>query len=219
MSARLVNEFVKQSYDILSKHKLNEKRHKNYLLPANIIVPRDAGIVLPILPKLKGWQAVVSMPLEVGITKLAGMNVVRFDYPEAKGIDVYGNLYEGLKKTINESIKTIKENKFDKYFIHFKETDIPGHDNKPKEKVKMIELIDKTFFKFLKEDVENLELVVTGDHASPCELHGHAADPVPLIHFGKDKHDDIKRFTEYECIEGYYGKLMGKDVLKKVEFL
>ena len=218
LSAKLVNEFVKQSYEILKSHKLNEKRKRNYMLPANIILPRDAGNILPDLPQKKDWAAIVSMPLEIGIAKLAGMNVLRFTYPEMKNNNVYDHLFKGLKKTIDESMKAIKENKFDKYFIHFKETDIPGHDNKPKEKKKMIELIDKKFFKFLKNKVDDLELVVTGDHSTPCELKSHSADLVPLLHYGKGKNDDVNRFTEFSCLEGYYGKLLGKQVLKTVDF-
>ncbi|MFA4887382.1 MAG: phosphoglycerate mutase, partial [Candidatus Nanoarchaeia archaeon] len=36
-TARLVNEFVKQSYHVLNNHLINQKRKKNSLLPANII--------------------------------------------------------------------------------------------------------------------------------------------------------------------------------------
>ena len=222
LSANLVNEFVKKSYEVLNKDLINEKRNKKYLLAANIIVPRDAGIILPELPKMKGWGAVVSMPLELGITKLAGMGVLKFDYPEMKSTNVYDHLFKGLKKTIDESIKAIKERKYDKYFIHFKEIDIPGHDNKPLEKKKMIEIIDKRFFKFLRKKVDDLELVVTGDHSSPCELNAHSADPVPLIHYNPkiQKNDDVQRFTEHECIEnGSYGKLMGKNILKTFGFI
>ena len=222
VSAALINEFVKQSQEILSKHPINIKRKNNYLLPANVIVPRDAGNTLPELPPRKGWTAVVSMPLEVGITKLAGMNVIKFEYPEMKSKDVYDNLFKGLKLTIKESIKAIKEGNSKNYFIHFKETDIPGHDNRPKEKKKMIELIDKKFFKFLRKKVDDLELVVTGDHSTPCELKSHTSDSVPLIHYNLklEKKDDVQRFTEHECLEnGSYGKILGKNVLKTVGFI
>ena len=167
--------------------------------------------------KKKNWAAIVSMPLEIGLCKLAGMEILKFDYPESKSKDVYENLFDGLNKTIETSIKNIKENKFNYYFVHFKETDIPGHDNKPKEKVKMIELLDKKFFRFLK-DLKNVELVVTGDHSTPCELKGHSADPVPLMHFDNKSGDVIDQFDEESCKEGSYGKLYGKDVLKKVGF-
>lgn len=218
LTANLVNDFVKQSNHVLKDCEINKKRRKKYLLEANVVVPRDAGDVLPELPQKNGWGAVVSMPLEIGITKLAGMNVLRFQYPEMKSHDVYDHLFDGLKKTIDECINVLKDGRFDKYFIHFKETDIPGHDNKPKEKKKMIELIDKKFFKFLRKSVDDLELAITGDHASPCELKSHSADPVPLLHFGKGKNDDVTRFTEKLSLNGHYGKLLGKNVLKTIGF-
>lgn len=215
-TAMLVNKFIDQARQVLKEHSVNKKRKKSYLLEANVIIPRDAGIILPKLPQKKDWTSVVSMPLEIGITKLAGMNVHKFEYPPTKK-DVYTQLYEGLDKTIKESIKIIKKAKTKNYFIHFKETDIPGHDNKPLEKVKMIETIDKKFFKFLKE-IKDIELVVTGDHSSPCELLNHSADHVPLMHYGKQKKDLVDKFNEQECLEGHYKKMYGKDVLKKVGF-
>jgi 2,3-bisphosphoglycerate-independent phosphoglycerate mutase len=218
MGARVVNEFVKQSYEVLKDHPINQRRKKRYLLPANILLPRDAGTFLPELEARTGWTAVVAMPLEIGITKLSGMHVLKFEYPEVKNNDVYAHLKKGLKLTIKESINAIKERKFEKYFIHFKETDIPGHDNRAKEKKKYIEMIDKKFFKYLR-NIPNLELVVTGDHSTPCEMKGHSKDPVPLIHFGRGKTDDVLRFTEAECMNGDYGKIYGKDVLKKTGFL
>lgn len=220
LSARLVNDFTKKSYEVLKENELNIQRRKKYLLEANVILTRDAGVMLPVLPKKREWGAVVSMPLEIGITKLAGMHVLKFEYPEMKSREVYDNLYDGLKTTIKESIKHIKERKYEKYFIHFKEIDIPGHDNNPKEKKKMIELVDKKFFKFLRKlsKKEKLELVVTGDHSTPCEMKGHSSDPVPLLHFGAEKKDCINRFNEEDCLDGHYGKLYGKEVLKKVGF-
>ncbi len=215
-SAKIVNKFVEQTRQILKNHEVNRKRNKKMLLEANIIIPRDAGTILPKLPKKKNWGAIVSMPLETGIAKLSSMEVLNFEYPETEN-DVYEQLYEGLNKTIKESIKQISLGKYEKYLVHFKETDIPGHDNKPLDKVKMIEIIDKKFFRFVK-DIKDVELIVTGDHSSPCEIYGHSADHVPLLHLGKPKKDVVERFTEQECLEGHYGRLYGKDVIKKLEF-
>src|SRR3989338_5018528 len=217
LTANVINEFVNQSQEILKNHPINKKRNGKYLLEANCILLRDAGTILPELPQKYNWGAVVSMPLEIGIAKLAGMKVLSFENPENKSNDIYENLYVSLNKAIDISIKKLKEVKYQNYFIHFKETDIPGHDNKPKEKVKMIELLDKKFFRFLK-DLKNVELVVTGDHSTPCELKGHSADPVPLMHFDNKSGDVIDQFDEESCKEGSYGKLYGKDVLKKVGF-
>ena len=73
------------------------------------------------------------MPLELGFSKLSGMEIFSFDYPKLKKLDAYENLYEGLAKICKYSIKIIKKNNknVDYAYIHIKETDLPGHDNKP----------------------------------------------------------------------------------------
>jgi len=71
------------------------------------------------------------MPLEIGISKAGGMKTFSFPYPDLKKMDVYATLYDGLNKTINFAIKTIKKQHkhYSGCYIQFKETDIPGHDN------------------------------------------------------------------------------------------
>ncbi len=215
-SAKLVNNFIRQSYEILKDHPLNKKRMKNYLLPANVILPRDAGTSLPSLPKKKGWAAVVSMPLEIGLAKLSGMNIISFPLPPVRDANIYPTLYKRLEAEINASKKALQEAKYTKYYLHIKETDIPGHDNKPKDKKSMIEILDKEFFKFLRE--QDYELIITGDHSTPCERKGHSADPVPLLWVGKQKQDSVERFTEAACKKGSLGRMYGKDVLAKMGF-
>ena len=218
-TSNLVNEFVDKAFRILDNHPINQLRRKKGLMPANMLFVRGASVDIPKLKKYKSWMSINSMPLEIGISKASGMKVFSFDYPDLKDIDVYENLYDGLNKTIKFAIKKIKRKH--KYFagcyLQFKETDIPGHDNKPKEKVKMIEIIDKKFFGFLKE-LKDMELIVTGDHASPCETYAHTADHVPLLYYGTEKKDTVERFTEEECLSGHYGKVYGKDVIKKLKF-
>lgn len=216
-SARVVNQFVQQSYCVLNSSLINKNRKKKHLMEANIILPRDAGVGLPTFIKHKNWRAVIGMPLEIGIAKCSGMNILKFNYPEMKGKDVYENLYDGLKETIKASVKAVKAKKFDSYYIHFKETDIPGHDNKPLDKVKMIEMIDSGFFSELRK-IDDIEIVVTGDHSTPCEEKKHSADPVPLIWYNKKFNGDVNRFNEDECRKGSLGKMYGKDVLRRVRF-
>lgn len=215
-SAKLINEFVQQSYDILKKHPVNIKRSKNYLLPANIILPRDAGTALPIFPKKKDWGAVVSMPLEKGLAKLAGMNVLPFTVPPLTTTELYEHLYVSLDLTIKTAKKVLSQGKYSHYYIHIKETDIPGHDNRPLDKKKMIELLDKEFFSFLHE--QQYELILTGDHSTPCEEKKHSHDPVPLLWVGKPKKDTVERFTEKECKKGSLKTLYGKEVLNITGF-
>ena len=216
-TSNILNKFVEQSFEILDKHHVNEERRKKGLLPANVIFARDAGIEKPHLHPMQDWLAVTYMPVETGIAKCAKMGVFKFDYPEMKNFDVYQNLYEGLKKAINFSIKILKKEKknYSYAYLHFKETDLPGHDNKPIEKRDMIEFLDRKFFSFLKRFAEKnkIKVLVTGDHSTPCELKSHSSDPVPLVlcdwHVKKKQ-----KFSEKQAKKGKLGILYGKDVIR-----
>ena len=219
LSAKLVNEFVKQSHELLKNHPINIKRNKKYLLPANVVIPREAGISLISLPKRANWGAIVSSPMEKGILKLSGAQILEINYPEMKDSNVYENLFDGVKEIINFSIKELKQKSYQKYIIHFKELAVASKDNKPLEKKKIIELIDKKFFGFLKDIENDIEFVVTGNYSITSELRTYSADLIPFIHFGKNKINSISRFTENEALKGSYSNLYAKDVLKAIKFL
>jgi 2,3-bisphosphoglycerate-independent phosphoglycerate mutase len=152
-TANIVNEFIEKAYEVLDKHPVNEERRKRGLLPANFLLVRGAGIEIPKLKLYKKWLSVAYMPLEIGFSKQSGMEVFSFDYPKLKKLDAYANLYESLAKACKFSIKVLKKNykKVDYAYIHLKETDTSGHDNKPVEKKLMLEYIDKTLFNFLRK--------------------------------------------------------------------
>ncbi|MCX6750378.1 MAG: hypothetical protein NTZ83_02890 [Candidatus Pacearchaeota archaeon] len=110
-----------------------------------------------------------------------------FEYPELTGIDAYENLWKGLRKACKHAANVIQKNlkRADYVYVHIKETDLPGHDNKPVEKKLMLEYIDITLFKYLRSIVtqNKIKVVVTGDHSTPCKLKGHSADPVPVLFY------------------------------------
>jgi 2,3-bisphosphoglycerate-independent phosphoglycerate mutase len=179
------------------------------------------------------------------------MNIFSFDYPRLKSLDSYENLREGLKKTCSFSIKVLKKNHKDAdyAYIHIKETDLPGHDNKPIEKKIMIEYVDKTLFKFLREFVppKKIKVVVTADHSTPSKLKAHSSDPVPVLFYNakppktkgrittffqtasqkipiylrKNPEEKAKgeKFCEKNARRGSFGRIMGKELLEKVGFL
>ena len=166
-----------------------------------------------------------------------------FDYPKLKNLDAYSNLWQGLKEACEFSEKSIRKNfkDFDYAYIHLKETDLPGHDNKPIEKKHMIEYIDKTFFKFLASFAppNKIKVVVTGDHSTPCKLKAHSADPVPVLFYNqsiprpslfrfkgffntKQKEETMEKkgakFCEKEAKNGELGGFLGKDLFEKTGF-
>lgn len=221
-TVNILNEFLDKAHEVLEAHPINKERKKRGLLPANYLLVRGAGIEPPKLKQYKNWMSPSYMPLEIGFSKVSGMKVSTFEYPKLSGMDSYENLWEGLKKACKFNIKIIKKSlkTFDYVYVHLKETDLPGHDNKPVEKKEMIEYIDKTFFKFLRKFAppNKIKVVVTADHSTPCKLKAHSADPVPVL-FYNDSILKQKKFCEKEARKGTLGKILGKDLLKKIGFV
>src|SRR3989344_609487 len=202
ISADLINEFIEKSSNILEKSKINKDRIKQKLLPANILLTRDAGNSLPNLPKKKNFAAVVGMPLEIGISKLANIKVLKFRYKETDKKDIYKTLIENLRRTIKASLHYIKSTNYKYYYIHFKETDIPGHDGNFNAKKQMLEILDKEFFAHLIK-IKDIKMALTCDHATPVSKKGHSTDKVPLLLF-----DNIKRKKQrFDEIHASKGKL------------
>lgn len=220
-TANIVNDFLEKAFEVLNKHPINESRRQKGLLPANFLLIRGAGIEAPKLKFYKKWMSVSYMPLEKGFSKVCGMTNFAFEYPKSKNVDSYENLWTGLRKACKYSIRAIKRNwkKFDYAYIHLKEVDLPGHDNKPIEKKEMLEYIDRTFFSFLRRfcPPNKIKVVITADHSTPCKLKGHSADPVPVL-FYNDSIPKEKKFNEAEARKGALGKINGKELFVKVGF-
>jgi len=241
-AANILKEFTDKAYEVLNTHPVNEERRRKGLLPANFLLMRGAGVEIPKLRFYKKWMSVSYMPLEKGFAKICGMTSFSFDYPKLKNLDAYSNLWDALKKACEFSEQTIKKNfkDFDYAYIHIKETDLPGHDNKPMEKKHMLEYVDKTLFKFLASFAppNKIKIVVTGDHSTPCRLKAHSADPVPVLFYNQSipkpsffripsffrKTEEAKpeqkgaKFCEREAKKGKLGSFLGKELLEKVGF-
>jgi 2,3-bisphosphoglycerate-independent phosphoglycerate mutase len=146
-----------------------------------------------------------------------------FEYPPLEGIDAYENLWKGLRKACKHATNVIQKNinRADYAYIHIKETDLPGHDNKPVEKKLMLEYIDITLMKYLRSVVtqNKIKVVVTGDHSTPCKLKAHSADPVPVLFYNLGAVPVAKKFCEKECRKGELGRIMGSELLQKVGFV
>ncbi len=201
-SARLVNEFVEKAFKVLNESKVNEKRKKKGLLPANMLLLRGAANKLPRLVNLskkygKKFAIMADMPMEEGIAKLSGMKVVKLPastpYGSAKD-------YKQRAKIVVDSLK-----KFDFIYIHLKGPDLYAHDLDCEGKKESIELVDKAFLKPLLKNVNLSKTVIaiTADHATPCKIGAHTADPVPiLVYSPKIRSDGIVKFSEKQCVKG-----------------
>ena len=222
-TSNLVNEFLERAYEVLENHPVNQERIRKGLMPANYLMVRGAGIESPKLKQYKNWISANYMPLEIGFSNVSGMKNFSFEYPLLKGVDAYENLWKGLRKACKYSMNILKKNmkKADYFYIHIKEVDTPGHDNKPFEKKLMLEYIDITLFRYLRKIApqNKIKIVVTGDHATPCKLKGHSADPVPVLFYpAREVLPKQIKFCEKEGRKGTLGRIMGKELLEKVGF-
>ncbi|HEY9485260.1 MAG TPA: alkaline phosphatase family protein, partial [Nitrososphaeraceae archaeon] len=209
ISSDLVNDFSTQVYLISKNHAVNKSREKRNLNAMNSILLRDAGTIIPnyvpIEQKYKmNVACVVDMPVEIGISKILGMEII-----EAGSLDDY----------LTKAKVTAKElQKYDMIYVHIKGPDEFGHDGNALGKKQNIEKIDSDFFgPLLKElDFSNVVIVVSGDHSTPCIKKSHTDDPVPLLISTKIlKNTKIQRFTESYAKTGIIGMINGSDVLKK----
>ncbi len=220
ISADLVNEFVEKSYAVLDGHKINKRREAENKLKANVILTRDAGHQLPKffnINKRYGvrFVSLTDMPVERGISKLAGMHTIGLPPPS-------NDLKKDCLLRIKRLLKLLPS--YDCFYIHVKGPDEPGHDGKFELKKQHISIIDTYFFGKLLQKIkpENFVLCVTADHSTPCKLKAHSDDPVPLLIFGdKIKGDNISKFSEKNCRNGSLGILeKGTELLPKlVSFL
>ena len=218
LSANLVNSFMRQSHEILDKHSLNSLRVRKGLFSANCLLCRDAGSAPVRFKKLKGrWMALGYTPLERGVALALKMDLYNVKYPAMKSMDIYSNLYSGLNRALKSSIKMMKRNvkKQDYFYIHLKETEVPGMDNKPADKVKMIELIDKKLFGFLKKFAkkQGAKIVITSDRVASSRMKSTTAGPVPVLYYNPaDELNEEKRFTEEQALKGK--RIIGNKLLE-----
>ncbi len=212
-AAALVNEFTVKGRAIMDAHPVNARRKSEGKLPANLILLRDGGDELPHVPPMRDRLGVtfgcfVEMPVERGIARYLGMGVVEVPHsPTATRADIY----QGWARRTVEV-----RSQFDGLYLHIKGPDEPGHDGDCDAKRRIIEEIDTHFFGTLLPavDLSTTLIAVTADHATPCELHGHSADPVPLLVVGAGTPPDgAGRYTEATAAKGALGHLRGVDIM------
>jgi 2,3-bisphosphoglycerate-independent phosphoglycerate mutase len=209
-AAELVNSFSSQAMKILDEAKVNQERKSDGKKAANMLLFRDAGSFIPKLPSFEEKHhykgvALVEMPAEVGIALLLDMKMVKVDDPA----DLSGKA-KLFKREMKEGTVV---------YAHIKGPDEFGHDGDARGKRGNIETIDRELFSTISEmPSEGTTLAVSCDHATPCILKMHSADPVPLLVTGRRAAEDRSscRFTEKDAKRGSMGTLMGRAVLRKV---
>lgn len=195
-TAALVNEFVAQSARVLQDSEVNRQRRRAGRRPANLLLIRDGGDTLPVLPPfaLGRLRMYGQVPAERGLASLIGADFVVAKTGRGQAdADFYQQLVPQLAADPSDVI-----------FAHLKGPDEPGHDGQPEAKVAAISEIDEHFIGPLAGTLEPGDtLVVTCDHATPCDLGIHSADPVPAVVTGPGVGaSGIRGFSERAAASG-----------------
>ena len=206
-TAKIVNEVVKRSKEVLSSHPLNKEREKDGKLPANIILTRGAGIYQKVdsLKDKYGFSSccIAGSALYKGVARYVGMEVLKVAGATGR-----------VDTNIEAKAKAAKEalSKFDFVFVHVKGADNASHDGNLEDKLLMIEKVDR-LAKLLKE--EDVYLVITADHSTPLSIKRHSSDPVPVLIYGDGiRVDKVDSFDEISTSSGCLGYLTGVELMR-----
>ena len=208
-TARVVNEFVKKSYEILNNHPVNIKRKMEGKLPANILLPRGAGMFPDIEPFEKKYgmtgSCVAGVSLIRGIGRICGLEII--DPPLCTG-----GLSTNMEAKAKAALAELEKKDF--VLMNVKASDVSSHDGDAMKKVEVVERLDK-MAGYLKENLPDGAIIVfTADHCTPVERLDHSGDPVPLCIYSENSlKDDATEFNEVSCTRGCLGRVLGKNLM------
>jgi 2,3-bisphosphoglycerate-independent phosphoglycerate mutase len=207
-TADIVNQIVRQSFEILQDLPLNKQRRSQGEPPANVLLLRGASDYpdLPSIETLVGARgaAIAGGALYRGVAVACGLDLV--PVPGATGgldTDIHGKA--------NAILTALEDH--DYVFCHVKGTDNAGHDRNANAKRDFIARIDEELFKLLIERVDwrTTHLAFTGDHCTPIDFGDHTVDPVPVLLVGPNVlKDPGTTFGERVAGQGGLGRFSGR---------
>ncbi|MDH5753779.1 MAG: 2,3-bisphosphoglycerate-independent phosphoglycerate mutase [Candidatus Bathyarchaeota archaeon] len=210
LTAKIVNELIHEFHKVLKEHPVNKERVKCGLPPANMILCRGAGTVPNIKPlsQIYGISAacIGATPLVRGVCKAAGMKLI-----DVKGAT--GTPQTDFMAKAKATVQALKTHDF--VFLHVKAPDVASHDGNIKQKIELIEKIDRVLGYLLDNiDVDSTYLAVTADHTTSLVTRSHEGDPVPIAITGPYiRRDDVEEFNERECAKGGLNRIKSMDLM------
>lgn len=209
-TARIVNEFVRRSFEILRNHPVNIERKSQGLPPANIVLPRGAGTAPHIPSFLDRYHLNGACIVEVGLLKGVG-RYLKMDVIDVEGATgSYDTDEQAIAKAVLSALET-----HDFVLCNVKAPDVAGHDGEALKKIETVEKIDRMLGTILSAiDPQNTFIVLTADHSTPVSVKDHSGDPVPIVIWGEGvRPDDVDCFGERACAKGGLGRIRGFDVM------
>lgn len=205
-AAKILNDMVLNSKQVLSDHPINLARIKKGKKPANMIWLWGQGKkpnVRPLSEKYGVKGAIVSA---VNVIKGLGacIGMTRLDVPGATGY--YDTNYENKAKYALKALKS-----HDLVLVHVEAPDEAGHVGDLERKIEAIENIDSRLLGKMMDKLKGeYAIAVMADHPTPIKIRAHASDPAPFaVYSTNDEKDGVEHFDEFSVRKGSFGLLVG----------
>jgi len=208
-TARVLNQFVLRSWQALKDHPVNCQRVSEGRLPANIILPRGAGLAPHLEPFAKRYGISGACVVETGL--IAGIGrYLEMAVPHVPGATGGADTDElALAKAVIEMLAS-----HDFVLCNLKAPDLGGHDGDPRQKMLAAQKLDNLARYVLEHAPRDLHLAITADHCTPITFGDHTGDTVPLAIRGPAvRPDSVRAFTERAVLAGGLGRLRGSDLM------
>ncbi len=173
---------MKESYNILKNHPVNEDRIRRGLRPANSAWFWGAGKKpsLDSFEKRTGKKGVMISAVDLlkGIAVGAGMDSIAVE-------GANGGLHTNYRGKAKAAVRALAHEGYDFAYIHVEAPDEMGHQGNVEDKIAAIENIDekvlKTVICGLEEAGEEYRLLLLPDHPTPIEVRTHTGEAVPYL--------------------------------------
>ncbi|BCO10786.1 phosphoglycerate mutase [Desulfolithobacter dissulfuricans] len=209
-TARALKTYLLWCKRVLDAHPVNLARKEKGLVPVNGLVTQRAGQWKRVEPFSLRWGlrgiSIASGPMYWGLARFIGLDVHRVDDTARPGMDLCARL---------QWVAGHKE-QYSFFHVHTKAPDQAAHTKNPRNKVAVIEALDRGLGQVLDRllDGETM-VVVTADHSTPSAGPLiHSGEPVPIMAIGPGiRRDRVKSFDEVHCAGGALGQLQGQDFM------
>lgn len=190
-------KLMRDSFEILNHHPVNEERRRRGLRPANSAWLWSPG-KKPQLPSFGDkWGLDASVISAVDLIKGIGL-CAKMESIDVEGVT--GNVHTNYVGKANAAIDAFKRGK-ELVYVHVEGPDECGHRAETENKVisieKISELILKPVYEYLNGTGEEFKIMVLPDHPTPIAIRTHAIDPVPFMIYNSAKsYDGVSLFSE-----------------------